>query len=85
MEIIKKWLLDWFKKNALIDEKIVEASLNEDYFEKGWLDSFKFITFILDIEQEFGIRFANDEFQNKEFSTIAGLCNIIASRKNEKK
>jgi len=62
----------------------VKKKINENYFEKGWIDSLKFIDLITQIEEEFSIRFSNDEFQDRKFSTIEGLAKII-ERKNVKK
>ena len=61
-----------------------KKKINENYFEKGWIDSLKFIDLITQIEEEFSIRFSNDEFQDRKFSTIEGLAKII-ERKNVKK
>jgi len=62
----------------------MKNSLKENYFENGWIDSLKFIELITQIEEKFGIRFSNDEFLDRKFSTIEGLTKII-ERKNEKK
>lgn len=79
-EEIKDWLITWFKNNTNKSYQEILNKINVNYFEEGWLDSFKFITFIMDIESSFSINFANDEFQNRDFSTINGLVKIISSR-----
>ena len=78
------WLIIWFEKNSLATGIIMKNSLKENYFENGWIDSLKFIELITQIEEKFGIRFSNDEFLDRKFSTIEGLTKII-ERKNEKK
>ena len=78
----KKWLINWFKKNSLIKIREIEQHLDENYLENGWIDSFKFILFITDIENNFKIKFSNDEFQNRKFATINGLSKIIYDKKN---
>ena len=59
-------------------------NLNENYLEKGWIDSLKFISLVTDIELKFSITFSNDMFQNKAFTTIGGLIHIIDSEVNGK-
>ncbi|MBU1083865.1 MAG: phosphopantetheine-binding protein [Candidatus Omnitrophota bacterium] len=77
---ISTWLIRWFENNAGMSGQDIENNIDTNYFEKGWIDSFKFIAFIMDIENNFGIRFSNDEFQDKGFSTIKGLAGIIRER-----
>jgi acyl carrier protein len=82
---VKKWLIAWFEKNADISANEAEENASSSYFDKGWIDSFKFIMFVSDIEQEFAISFSNEEFQNRDFSTISGLAKIIEAKIHAKK
>ena len=79
---VKTWLAEWFKENTDLEEG--EIGVHDNYFEKGWIDSFQFISFITDIEEKFDVHFSNDEFQNRDFSTIDGLSEIILRRLNGK-
>ena len=79
---IRDWLSTWFVKNTNISEgEIVECS-SKSYFELGLIDSLKFISFIPDLEGHFDIQFSNDEFQDRNFSTINGLVDIISTKVN---
>ena len=78
---IKSWLFDWFEKNTFAKKDEISKNLEKNYFDSGWLDSFKFIELINDVEQEFQILFSNDEFQNRKFATISGLKEIITGKK----
>ena len=82
---VKSWVINWFTNNADVRKQEIETGLASNYLENGWIDSFKFIKFIADIEEHFGITFSNDEFQNRNFATIDGLVRIIISRMDEKK
>jgi len=81
---VKTWLIGWFKKNADISEEDIGHDFNINYFEKGWIDSFKFINFITDIEENFNIRFSNNQFQDRAFSTIDGVIRLIEEKINGK-
>ncbi len=77
---INKWIVDWFEKNTSSKKEDLLVSFESNYFEKGWIDSFKFVSFIMDIENNFNISFSNNEFQDRKFSTIQGLTEIISNR-----
>ena len=79
---VKTWIVEWFKENTELKDD--EIGVNDNYFEKGWIDSFQFISFITNIEERFDIRFSNDEFQDRSFSTIEGIVKIIRRKTNEK-
>jgi len=74
---IEKWLIDWFEQNTGIKKDEIIKNLEENYLELGWIDSLKFISFITDIEEKFKIRFSNDSFQDRNFSTVKGLSKIV--------
>jgi acyl carrier protein len=79
------WLINWFSKNSSFDAAKVKKRTAENYFDQGWIDSFKFINLVSDAEKKFKLRFSNDEFQNRKFTTIKGLASIIAYKINAKK
>lgn len=74
---VKVWLMNWFEKNADIEAKELEKHTNDSYFEMGYIDSFEFINLIGDIEDELGVQFDNDQFEDRSFSTIEGMARII--------
>ncbi|MCR5591983.1 MAG: acyl carrier protein [Lachnospiraceae bacterium] len=77
MDNIKEWIINWFVENSNADEADIRQHLDENFFEEGYIDSFEFITFIGDIEDEFGVQFANDQFEDISFSTVNGMAEII--------
>jgi len=81
-EEIENWMIDWFSKNTISSQEEVTMNVDKNFFEQSWIDSLKFIEFITDIEEKFGIIFNNNEFQDRSFSTIIGLSKII-ERKSE--
>jgi len=78
---IVKWLLELFKKNnqeafeSISNE--IEDLENKNYFELGLIDSFGIIILIEEIETYYSIRLSEKHFEQRRFSTIAGLAEII--------
>lgn len=77
---IREWLTQWFIENLGIEANIVEDNLNVNFFHNSWMDSFQFINFISDVEDEFDVTFSNDEFQDRNFASISGVSKSIASK-----
>ena len=71
-----EWLISWFGQRGPLpagDEEL--PALN--YFTAGLIDSLGVIELICAVEAHFGIRFGEGHFQERRFSTIAGLAAII--------
>ena len=77
---VNNWLYEWFDKNTELLLEEIQNSKDENFLEKGWIDSFKFVTFVTEIEDEFKITFSTDEFQDRAFATLDGLNKIIEAR-----
>ena len=73
-------VVQWFVSHTSLTEDEIRKMANESYFEKGWIDSLAFISFVNDMEQQFGIRFSNSEFQGRAFSTVVGVTKVIEER-----
>ena len=82
-EEIRNWLSVWFVKNTNISEPEIAECSSKSYFELGLIDSLKFISFLSELEEHFNIQFTNDEFQDRKFSTINGLVDIIYTKANQ--
>jgi acyl carrier protein len=79
---VQLFIIDWFvNKTGLTRNEILEKEF-QNYFDLGWMDSFGFIMFLGEIENNLGVTFSNDTFQRREFSTINGLIKIISEVKN---
>jgi len=78
---IAGWLLCWFRKQRLeIVQRSDEELLRADYFAAEFIDSLGVVELIGDAEAKFGIRFDESDFQDRRFSTVEGLANIIRER-----
>lgn len=69
-----EWLIIWFSQKSEIPLRVED----KNYFEIGLIDSLGVMELIEDIEKEFRIRFTEENFQDRRFSIIAGLSEIIA-------
>ncbi len=77
---IYNWLINWFtNKNPQIS---ININNETDYYKAGLVDSFGIIELIVEIENNFSIKFDDSDFKKKEFRTIKGLENLIKSRMN---
>jgi len=74
------WLIEWFDQQTVVDKDTLRKNTDTDYLQEGWIDSMQFIGLISSIEDEFGIEFSNDEFQDRSFAAICGLAQMIADK-----
>jgi len=73
-----------FRKKGKITESDKRDYRHLNYFEAGLIDSLEIIELIVEIEGEYGIRFSQENFQDRRFSTIGGLEEIILELINGK-
>ena len=78
MERVSKWIIEWFVNNTELTEH--DLSIEVDYIENGWIDSFQFLELISGIEDQFVLMFTDDDFADKKVLTIAGLADIVTRR-----
>jgi acyl carrier protein len=83
MEKYISWLKQWFINQSNLSD-FPDNSENRNYFEMGLIDSFNVIELIESIETEFQIKFDQNHFQDRRFSTIKGLAEIMNEIKQEK-
>lgn len=77
---IEQWLVNWFSRNSTLGEEEINANRDRNYLESGWIDSFKFINLISDLEEYFRIKFSNDQFQDRKFGTVEGLIEVVREK-----
>lgn len=74
----RAWLAAWFEAKGAVPGANPEEKLQTDYFSAGLIDSLAVVSLIADIETAFSIRFEDRHFQERRFSTIGGLADIVA-------
>ena len=77
---IEEWLIRWLADHSDAGEAEIRLKPDANYFAEGWMDSLNLIELICDAEEHFQIDFSNEDFQNRSFSTVRGLANIIAGK-----
>jgi acyl carrier protein len=71
-----QWLAQWFAERA----PGVALAPEQNFFDQQAIDSFGIIELIEEVETQFGIRFADRDFQDRRFPTVAGLAQLIEER-----
>ena len=72
-------MVSWFQgRDSSGDATSLEEQLDDNYFELGLINSLDIIELISDMEDHFEISFTERHFQDRRFSSIAGLSDLIA-------
>lgn len=77
MMTIAEQLVDWFKEQS----GRTDFSTAVNYFEQELIDSFDVIMLMEYCESEFSVVFSESQFEDRRFSTIDGLAEIILELK----
>lgn len=81
---VRKWIIDWMADNSGINREEIEQNSAVNYFEKEYIDSFDFIMLVGEIEETFGVVFDNEQFEDRDFSTIDGLADCIEKNRKDR-
>jgi acyl carrier protein len=73
----KEVVIDFFKQNT---NKNIKNDVN--YFDEDYIDSLGVFELISTFEEQFGIEFTDDDFENQNFVIINGLIDIIEKKLN---
>jgi len=71
----------WFENRGTVPGATPAEKLAVDYFAAGLLDSLQVVELVSHLEQTFSVRFEDRHFQQRRFSTIGGLAEIVAELK----
>ena len=77
MNDIKEFIIDYLQREYTIEAEDI-MSLN--FVETGYVDSFGLLTFILSLEQEYGIEFSEEELQDPSFKVVGSLIETVAKK-----
>jgi acyl carrier protein len=71
------WLQNWFRNQSAVVESDPTQLRAVDYFAAGYVDSLGIVTLIRDIENELGVTFTMEAYDDPGFSTVGGLADIV--------
>ena len=72
---VEDWVREWFKANSSVPWE--DGFWASNYFEVGIIDSLSVINLIEALESHFAIRLPPEVFQDRRFSQMPGLAEII--------
>ncbi len=72
-----EWLKEWFSRKSDVSDYSDEDWYACDFFIEGLVDSLEVIELVSAIEEHFSLQFNEGHFQDRRFTTIGGLCEII--------
>ncbi|MBI4679321.1 MAG: hypothetical protein HY748_17235 [Elusimicrobia bacterium] len=75
---VRPWLVAWFERKGQVAGSTLEEKIQTDYFAAGLIDSLGVVSLIADVEGAFSIRFSDRHYQERRFSTIGGLAEIVS-------
>ncbi len=77
-------VLAWFEKRGSVPGATPAEKAACDYFAAGLIDSMAVVELISELETQFGVRFLDSHFQERRFSTIGGIAEIVEELRAEK-
>ncbi|MCL2336761.1 MAG: phosphopantetheine-binding protein [Firmicutes bacterium] len=78
MTSVEEFVLKYIQKNYTVPADIDIYSLN--YVEQGYIDSLGFIKFIVELEEEFGFEFTDDELSAPAIQVVGELIGFVESK-----
>jgi len=81
-EEVSSWIVDWFSSRGKL-RCTPQESLSIDYIESGLLTSLEIVEFVGELESHFGIQFSEADMQDRRFSTIGGLGELVEAVANQ--
>jgi D-alanine--poly(phosphoribitol) ligase subunit 2 len=76
-ETVAAWLVGWFEQKGPVPGDDLQAQLEVNYFDADLIDSLGVVMLIAEIEDRYDIAFNEQHFQERRFSTIGGLSEMI--------
>ena len=76
-ELALDGVLAWFEKRGPVPGDTRQQKAACDYFAAGLIDSLAVVELISELEGRYFIRFKDSHFQERRFSTIGGVAEII--------
>lgn len=79
---IQEFVLDAIQKKYPLAADTDIASFN--YVSNGYIDSLGLVQFVIELEDEFGIEFTDEDLENPDFKVVGKLVAMIEKKVEEK-
>ena len=83
MSKIRQFILDNIQTEYTIPAETDIETLN--YVEEGYVDSMAMMRFVIELEDEFGIEFTDEELEDPAFKLVGALEKMIENKMGENK
>jgi len=77
MTDIENWIADYLRREGRAGDADLEALAEENFVERGLIDSLGIVMLIVGVEDEFGARLGPDQMQDPRFCSIRGLAELV--------
>lgn len=74
------WMLHFIARHHDISSIDVGYLLECNLFEEGFIDSMGIMNMVMEAEEEFNFSFTAEDFQDRRFSSILGMKEIISEK-----
>lgn len=80
-KITIKKLNSYIKDNLTVMDDDIDIAVDDNIFQKGYVNSLFAMKLLNYIETEFGVEFDDDDIDLRNFSTITNMHSLIKSKK----
>lgn len=78
MNKVREYVLDKLQSEYSFKTGIDIDEIN--YIEEGYMDSLRLVQFIVELEDEFGIEFSDNEIDSPDFQKVGTLVSLIENK-----
>lgn len=75
MKTIRDFVLNYLQKEYAFPNGVDVDAIN--YVEQGYIDSMALIKFVIELEDEFGVEFSDDELSFQTFKIVGELIKLV--------
>lgn len=74
---IRNFILNYLQKEYTFPDADIDTI---NYVESGYIDSVAMLKFVVELEEQFGIEFSDDELSLTDFKIVGGLIKLVESK-----
>ena len=81
MSKVREYVLDALQREYSFKQDVDVDSIR--YIDEGYMDSLGLVQFIIELEDEFGVEFSEEEMASPEFRRVGSLIALIEGKLEE--